>query len=291
MLMTSSWERQGSVIRVSMWLFLSVSVVLSNKWLVTDMNFKFPAYPAFLATSHMLFGTIAISVLNGLRPTSSLVVTDMTLRKYASIIIPVAVALNTSIICGNEAVAYISITMIQILKGLSPVTVYMMSLFLGITQFSRMITTTLLLISLGIFLASFQSVQTDLYGISAQLIGIVSDSSRLVLMQKIFTSHPFTFDPPTLFYHLAPFCALLGAIITAFTSFPTTLELQNVWAMLLLNCTLTSMLNLAGLFVIQKTSSLTLSLCGISKDIFLITATTLIWKTEIKTLEIIAEVQ
>ena len=251
----------------------------------------------------MLFGTIATSVLKGVRPTSSLAVTDLTLRKYVSIIIPVAVVLNTSIICGNEAVAYISITMIQILKGLSPVTVYMMSLFLGITQFSRMITTTLLLISLGIFLASFQSVQTDLYGISAQLIGIVSDSSRLVLMQKIFTSHPSTFDPPTLFHHLAPFCALLGAIITAFTSFPTFLEIQNVWAMLLLNCTLTSILNLAGLLAvskiifqyrmwlmfaqIQKTSSLALSLCGISKDIFLIIATTMIWKTEIKTLEII----
>lgn len=203
----------------------------------------------------MLFGTLVTSILKYLAPNFSFEIIDMTFHEHMCLIIPVAFFLNASIICGNEAVAYISITMIQILKGLSPVMVYLISLLLGAAQFSAKITGTLLLISLGIFVASSQYIQTDLYGISAQSIGIVSDSCRLVLMQKLLTSRKFTFDPATLFYHLAPFCALLGAMTRVFTPFPTISEVRDVWAALLLNCTFTSMLNLSGLFVVSRATA------------------------------------
>jgi hypothetical protein len=200
----------------------------------------------------MLFGTLVSSVLRAWTGLFTRKTLDMSTREYLYLIVPVALFLNLSIICGNEAMAYISITMIQTLKGTSPVTVYLATLLFGMSRFETQRAAVLLIISLGICVASYRSIQTSWYGVAVQFMGIGSDSLRLVLMQRILDAYVGLFDPSTLFYHLAPVCALLGAVFTLFTAVPSIVELANVWKILLLNCALTSALNLSGLVVVSN---------------------------------------
>ncbi|KAH1268839.1 hypothetical protein KXW98_007199 [Aspergillus fumigatus] len=273
------WE---NVVRVIVWLSLSMCVVLSNKWLVDELDFA-----TFLATCHMLFGTLVSSVMRSWTGLFARKTLDVSTRQYLHLILPVALFLNLSIICGNEAMAYLSITMIQTLKGTSPITVYLTSLLLGMSRFETQRAAALFIISVGICVASYRSIQTSWYGVSVQLMGVGSDSLRLVLMQKILDAYAGSFDPSTLFYHLTPACAFLGAMFTLFTAVPSIVELVSVWRVLLLNCALTSALNLTGLVVIKNTSSLSLSVCGILKDVFLITASWIIWRTSFDLREIV----
>ncbi|KAH1273539.1 hypothetical protein KXV52_009353 [Aspergillus fumigatus] len=293
------WE---NVVRVIVWLSLSMCVVLSNKWLVDELDFAFREIimcmeelpesntnfvATFLATCHMLFGTLVSSVMRSWTGLFARKTLDVSTRQYLHLILPVALFLNLSIICGNEAMAYLSITMIQTLKGTSPITVYLTSLLLGMSRFETQRAAALFIISVGICVASYRSIQTSWYGVSVQLMGVGSDSLRLVLMQKILDAYAGSFDPSTLFYHLTPACAFLGAMFTLFTAVPSIVELVSVWRVLLLNCALTSALNLTGLVVIKNTSSLSLSVCGILKDVFLITASWIIWRTSFDLREIV----
>jgi hypothetical protein len=83
-------------------------------------------------------------------------------------------------------------------------------------------------------------------------MGVGLDSLRLVLMQKILDAYARSFNPSTLFYHLTPACAFLGAMFTLFTAVPSIIKLISVWRVLLLNYALTSALNLTSLIVMSN---------------------------------------
>ncbi|QRD89443.1 triose-phosphate transporter family-domain-containing protein [Aspergillus flavus] len=274
----SLWQQWQTAIRVVVWLSLSICVVLSNKWLVDDMGF---AYPPFLATCHMLFGALVSSFLQSCTSLPARKPTSIGTPQYLSLITPLAFFFIMSIVCGNEAMAHISITMIQILKGMSPVIVYVITLCFGMSKFNVQRAVALLMVSLGVFVASSKSLRTSSYGIFIQLMGVGADSLRLALMQRILTAHDESFDPAALFHHLAPFCAFLGAVNTLFTTVPTVADLARVWKILLFSCTLTSALNISTLSLIKGTSSVYLSACGVIKDISLMAASSIIWRTKL----------
>ncbi|KJK65759.1 Triose-phosphate Transporter family protein [Aspergillus parasiticus SU-1] len=177
--------------------------------------------------------------------------------------------------------------MIQILKGMSPVVVYVVTLCFGMSQFNVKRAVALLMVSLGVVVASSKSLRTSSYGIFIQLMGVGADSLRLALMQRILTAHDESFDPAALFHHLAPFCAFLGAINTLFTTVPTVADLTRVWKILFFSCTLTSALNISTLSLIKGTSSVYLSACGVIKDISLMAASSIIWRTKFDAREIV----
>ncbi|KAF7624909.1 hypothetical protein AFLA_001787 [Aspergillus flavus NRRL3357] len=268
----SLWQQWQTAIRVVVWLSLSICVVLSNKWLVDDMGFAYRETPQFLiffdaetifeapflATCHMLFGALVSSFLQSCTSLPARKPTSIGTPQYLSLITPLAFFFIMSIVCGNEAMAHISITMIQILKGMSPVIVYVITLCFGMSKFNVQRAVALLMVSLGVFVASSKSLRTSSYGIFIQLMGVAA-----------------------LFHHLAPFCAFLGAVNTLFTTVPTVADLARVWKILLFSCTLTSALNISTLSLIKGTSSVYLSACGVIKDISLMAASSIIWRTKL----------
>lgn len=89
----------------------------------------------FLATCHMLFSTLVSSVMRSWTGLFARKIIDISTHQYLHLILPMALFLNLSIICGNKAMAYLSIMMIQTLKGTSPIMVYLTSLLLGMSRF------------------------------------------------------------------------------------------------------------------------------------------------------------
>jgi hypothetical protein len=100
--------------RHSVWICLSSSVILFNKWILDTLNFR---YPVILTTYHLTFATIMTQILA--RWTTMLdgrKTVKMTGRVYLRAIVPIGLFFSLSLICGNLTYLYLSVAFIQMLK-------------------------------------------------------------------------------------------------------------------------------------------------------------------------------
>ena len=127
-----------------------------------------------------------------------------------------------------------------------------------------------------------------LTGFLFQLGGIVFEAVRLVMVQRLLSSAEFKMDPLVSFYYFAPVCAIMNGVVALILEVPkiTLDDISRVgYFTLLANAIVAFMLNVCVVFLIGKTSSLVLTLCGVLKDILLVVASIMIWGTPVTGLQ------
>ncbi|KAI5797710.1 triose-phosphate transporter family-domain-containing protein [Geopyxis carbonaria] len=273
---------------VATWIFLSSIVILFNKWVLFTAGFRFPI---FLTTWHMLFATLATqglarwtSLLDGRRKIK------MTGAVYVRAVLPIGVTFSLSLIFNNQAYLYLSVAFIQMLKAITPVAVLLTSWALGVKKPDIGVLANVGVIVAGVALASYGELHFVLVGVGFQLAGIAAEAARLVLIEKLLAAPELRMDPLVTLYYFAPVCGVLNAL--AFVVFEGgRLAVQDVLnlgvGILVLNALAAFALNIALVFLIGKTSSLVLTLCGVLKDILLVAASVLIWGTEVALLQLL----
>lgn len=263
---------------VAVWIGLSSSVILFNKWILFSLEFPFPI---FLTTWHLIFATIATQVL---ARTSTLLdgrhTVKMTGRIYLRAIVPIGFFFSLSLICGNKAYLYLSVSFIQMLKATTPVAVLLAGWGLGIDSPNLRVLGNVSFIVIGVIIASYGEIAFNLIGFLYQIIGIVFEAIRLVMVQRLLSSAEFKMDPLVSLYYFAPVCA--GMNFVMFLIFEgSKLGLSDIARVgiftLLANAMVAFGLNVSVVFLIGKTSSLVLTLCGVLKDILLVVASVVIW--------------
>ncbi|KAI0521688.1 triose-phosphate transporter family-domain-containing protein [Xylaria bambusicola] len=295
--MSSNSNNQGWVwLSISTWLCLSMSLVLLNKWILYSLEFceyhlanfyetlssLFSDYPAFLATSHLMFNTICsqLIVLTGGHVTKN-TKTYIGIMKHLKLFAPVAALMTFSIICGNMAYIQLSVAFIQMLKAFSPVAVYIISCISGAAALNAAKCLDIALISGGVVIATYGWSEPSAVGTLLQIVAVIADAVRLVLMQRILSTYDMNLEAFEMLYYLAPLSTLTGLLASLGLPFPSISEIQGAWIYVMGSCVLSFCLNMIGFSVIKKTSSLTLSVCGILKDIGLIVLSLVLWKDEI----------
>lgn len=140
------------------------------------------------------------------------------------------------------------------------------------------------IIVLGVVIASFGEIKFVLIGFLFQIGGIMFEATRLVMVQRLLSSAEYKMDPLVSLYYFAPVCAVMNGITALFLEVPnlTMGHIYNVgiWT-LLANAVVAFMLNVSVVFLIGKTSSLVMTLCGVLKDILLVAASMMIWQTPV----------
>lgn len=99
---------------VTVWITMSSSVILFNKWILHYADFPFPIT---LTTWHLASGTLLTQILA--RTTTLLdgrKKVKMTGRIYLRAIVPIGLFFSLSLICGNVTYLYLSVAFIQMLK-------------------------------------------------------------------------------------------------------------------------------------------------------------------------------
>lgn len=143
-------------------------------------------------------------------------------------------------------------------------------------------------IVIGVIIASFGEIQFNLTGFLYQLGGITFEALRLVLVQKLLSSAEFKMDPLVSLYYFAPVCALMNGVVALFMEIHS-MTMDNIYQVgfltLLANAMVAFLLNVSVVFLIGKTSSLVLTLCGVLKDILLVGLSMLIWGTPVTALQ------
>lgn len=143
-------------------------------------------------------------------------------------------------------------------------------------------------IVIGVILASFGEIKFVLVGFLFQCGGIIFESIRLVMVQRLLNSAESKMDPLVSLYYFAPVCTVMNGLVALVWEIPR-VEMSEVHAVglpiFLLNAIVAFALNISVVFLIGRTSSLVLTLCGVLKDILLVAASMMIWGTIVTPLQ------
>lgn len=192
------------------------------------------------------------------------------------------------------------------LKAASPVAVLFTSWAFGVAEPNLAKFLNILVIVVGVAIASFGEINFSMIGFIYQILGIVFEAIRLIMIQVMLTAEGMKMDPLVALYYYAPVCAFFNIFVALFTEVPKFKyeDLANTgFTMLFLNASVAFGLNIASVFLVRptalccqgppltsqigKTSGLVLTLTGILKAILLVAVSVLIWQTPISLLQVL----
>lgn len=229
----------------------------------------------------------------------------MTGRFYLRTIVPIGVLYTGSLVCSNLVYIYLSVAFTQMLKSASPVAVLFTSWAWGVAEPNMSKFINIVVIVIGVGIASFGEIHFKFIGFVYQVGGIVFEAMRIVMIQVMLSGEGVKMDPLVGLYYYAPVCTFFNILVALFTEIPRFNydDLQRTgFSILLLNAVVAFMLNIASVFLVRttkrpftssitnisqigKTSGLVLTLTGIFKSILLVVVSVAIWKTEISSLQ------
>ncbi|KAL8951942.1 MAG: hypothetical protein Q9222_002126 [Ikaeria aurantiellina] len=263
---------------VAAWMTLSCVLIVFNKWILDQAK-----YPILLTFYHMALATATTQTLarttNILDSRHSV---QMTPKLYMTAIVPIGVLFSLSLVFSNLPYLYLSVAFIQMLKGTAPIAVFLAlwSLRLDSPTLSRLL--TLCVIVCGIGLASFGEIKFQITGFVFQMSAVVFEAYRLALIQKLLSNKKYKMDPLVSLYYFAPCCAGMISIMGLSKEWRNldwhTVQAAGIW-LWASNGIVAMGLNVAGVLLIGKTSSLVLTLCGVLKGLIIIGTSIVIWDT------------
>ncbi|KAI1420814.1 triose-phosphate transporter family-domain-containing protein [Xylaria sp. FL1777] len=261
---------------IALWIGLSSSVILFNKWVLFSAKFAL-----FLTTWHMAFATLMTQLMAKFTTTlDSRHKVPMNTNTYIKAIVPIGIMFSLSLIFGNFAYLYLSVSFIQMLKATNAVVTLFATWAFGMAAPSLNKLVNVSAIVIGVAIASFGELKFDGLGFIIQITGIICEALRLVMVQRLLSSEEFKMDPLVSVYYYAPACAVINGFFTILIELPrmTMGDILHVGLITLIaNAFVAFLLNVSVVLLIGKTSAVVLTMSGVLKDILLVVASLLIF--------------
>ncbi|KAK9805398.1 hypothetical protein WJX73_000561 [Symbiochloris irregularis] len=270
---------------VAIWIALSGTVILYNKWILSPAHFGF-SYPISLTLWHMAFSSVLAFALvrSGVVPSA-----NMSRETYVKAIVPIGALFAGTLWLSNAAYLYLSVSFIQMLKALMPVAVFGVGCGFGVESFSMTTLFNMLIVTLGVAIASYGELNFVLIGVLLQLTAVITESSRLTLVQILLQRKGTRLNPITTLYYIAPcsfaFLAVPWALLEARPLLADPTVNFNA-AVFVSNAAAAFALNMAVFLLVGKTSALTMNIAGVIKDWMLIALSSLLFHAPISRLNL-----
>ncbi|XP_022867843.1 probable sugar phosphate/phosphate translocator At2g25520 [Olea europaea var. sylvestris] len=255
---------------VSIWIFLSFTVIVYNKYILDRKLYNWP-FPISLTMIHMAFCSslafIAVRMLKLVDPVS------LSLHVYLKSVLPIGALYSLSLWFSNSAYIYLSVSFIQMLKALMPVAVYTIGILFKKDALKSNTMGNMLAISLGVAVAAYGEAKYDSWGVFLQLGAVLFEATRLVMIQILLTSKGINLNPITSLYYVAPSCLAFLSIPWIIVEYPVLKQNSGFhfdFVIFWTNSLCAFALNLAVFLLVGKTSALTMNVAGVVKDWLLI---------------------
>jgi len=271
---------------IAVWIGLSSSVILFNKWILDKKEFKFPIT---LTTWHLIFATVMTQLLARFTTMlDSRKKIPMTGRVYLRAIVPIGVFFSLSLMFSNMTYIHLSVSFIQMLKATTPVATLLVTWVLGIHPPSLKTLGNVSAIVVGVIIASIGEIKFVMIGFVCAMLGVGFEATRLAMVERLLNSAEFKMDPMVSLYYFAPVCAIMNGLVALFMEIPS-LQMAQIYDLgfftLLVNAGVAFCLNLSVVFLIGRTSALVLTLSGVLKDILLVLASMILFKDPVSPLQ------
>lgn len=266
-------------LRLLVWLTLSSSVILFNKWLLSPQNFP---YPVTLAFWHMLF----CSVVGILGVQSSCVQRqDVTWSTCYKICLPVAALGAAGLMLGNAAFIYLSVAFAQMLKANMPVIMFIVGCFFRTQKFNWGTCGIMVIIGIGVAASSLGELQFSGLGATFMLSAMLAEAFKMILLQTMMQQTDLQINPVNALYYVMPASTLcLLPFVLAFEVCDVYDAIPSVAPQvpaLVGSAIAACLLNVIAFWVISNTSALTMKLAGIVKDAALIVTSGLLFGSKL----------
>mmetsp|Transcript_34154 Transcript_34154/g.57390 ORF Transcript_34154/g.57390 Transcript_34154/m.57390 type:complete len:334 (-) Transcript_34154:142-1143(-) len=253
---------------VFLWIGLSAGVILFNKYLLSDYGFP---YPVALTMIHMGFCSIVAALV--VRVFKWIPSNNMEVEVYMRSVVPIGFLYAVVLWLGNTAYLYLSVSFIQMLKALSPVSVFLVGSLAGTEIFTVATLSNMIVVTVGVLIASYGEINFVIIGVVVQLASILCESTRLTLVQILLQRKGLKLNPFTTMYYISPACFAFLAIpfaIFEYEQMKQDSSLKFDLGLFTLNACMALALNLAVFLLIGKTSALSMNVAGVVKDWLLI---------------------
>lgn len=254
---------------------VSACMIESNKWLMLPGHFP---YPLTLTTNHMLMSWLLANLLRVCCPSAFPALQKIEVTWwFCAKFVPIGAAFALSIVCGNAAYQYLSVSFLQMMKQSNIVVIYTLSVLAGLEALRRCSVILLLGTLCGTMMAIHGELHFMLTGFLLQLVSTLSEAVK-VITQGILMSGSYKLDPMTMVLFMAPSCLLANLIPSILHESPRIEEIFGQFKMhlplILINACLAFCLNLLVAQCIKQLSPVGYLLCGIVKDVCIIVSST-----------------
>ncbi|KAJ3192486.1 hypothetical protein HK101_006402, partial [Irineochytrium annulatum] len=128
----------------------------------------------------------------------------MDFNTYCKAILPIGFFFSLSLIASNQAYLYLSVAFIQMLKASTPVAVLFANSFISGTPVEVKTLAIVIVIVIGVMVASYGEIEFVVIGVVTQVIGIICEAIRLALVQSLLNVKNYNMDPLCSLYYFAP---------------------------------------------------------------------------------------
>ena len=175
---------------------------------------------------------------------------------YIRTILPIGMLYTGSLVCSNLVYLYLSVAFTQMLKSAAPVAVLFTSWAWGVAEPSMAKFINIVVIVVGVAIASVGEINFSVIGFLYQVDGIVFEAMRIVMIQVMLSAEGMKMDPLVSLYYYAPVCAAFNIVVAMFSEVPSFQwqDLANTGlTMLFLNALVAFLLNVASVFLVRTT--------------------------------------
>ncbi|KAL0013788.1 hypothetical protein SO802_000857 [Lithocarpus litseifolius] len=256
---------------VAIWIFLSFSVIVYNKYILDRKLYNWP-FPISLTMIHMSFCSFLAYLLVKVFKVVELPST-MTRDLYLKSVVPIGALYSLSLWFSNSTYIYLSVSFIQMLKALMPVAVYSIGVLFKKDSFKSDTMLNMLSISFGVAIAAYGEAKFDSFGVMLQLLAVAFEATRLVMIQILLNSRGINLNPITSLYYVAPCCLVFLCFPWLVMEYPLLRDTSSFHLDFVIfgtNSLCAFALNLAVFLLVGKTSALTMNVAGVVKDWLLI---------------------
>jgi len=268
---------------VGVWIGLSGTVIIYNKWILAVFGFP---YPITLTMWHMGFSSVLAFILvrTGVVPSANL-----SRETYMKAIVPIGGLFAITLWLSNAAYLYLSVSFIQMLKALMPVSVFAIGCIFGMESYNPKTLVNMIVVTIGVIIASYGEINFVVIGVLLQLASVATESTRLMLIQILLQRRGLSLNPITTMYYIAPASFLFLSVPFALLELRPVMNDPNVSfnpVIFLSNAGAAFALNMSVFMLIGKTSALTMNVAGVIKDWLLIGLSVVIFQAKVTSINL-----
>ncbi|XP_030840343.1 solute carrier family 35 member C2 [Strongylocentrotus purpuratus] len=254
----------------------SISLTFYNKWLFHDFKF-----PLTITIIHLAVKFVIALILRSLiQACTSIKPVSLSWLTYAKIVTPTGITSALDIGFSNWSLVFITISLYTMCKSSAIIFILVFAIAFGLQKPHWMQVIIVVLIAVGLFMFTYESTQFNLEGfvlvLAASFLSGLRWSLAQILTQKEETGLR---NPIDIIYHLQP-VMILGLLPLAiavegvricstedFLGFTDIHTFTLTCTKLLFGACLAFMLAMSEYLLLSRTSTLTLSISGIFKEI------------------------
>ncbi|KAB0795906.1 hypothetical protein PPYR_09967 [Photinus pyralis] len=274
------WYSFRNILLISIYFFFSIGLTFYQRWLYQSFRFPLSVVIVHLIVKYLLASIIrTILIKQQGKPRVTL-----TFKEYFIAVSPTGIFSGIDIGFSNWGLELVTVSLYTMTKSTSIVFILFFAILLKLEKKSWSLCTIVIMISLGLFLFTYQATQFSIIGFILLILASASSGVRWTCTQLLLQKSKMGMkNPIDMIYYMQPWMivsVLPFAVGMEGISLITNCQLfrnadyiasLDLCFKILLGAVIAFLMECAEVMVISHTSSLTLAIAGIFKELLLLT--------------------